>query len=143
MVTVRRIIWTLASSSSWAARRRFCRLRPVASVVGGGLVDFPHRAAADDRAQPEAAGHLVGEATDVAAHESVLEVAPRFGERLGFARIGLGLVGLQSGADILADVDVGDVDRDDLESRVRVEPPLECSTECETTEPDGTEMHLR
>ena len=43
----------------------------------------------------------------------------------GHAGIGLGLVGLQPGADVLADVDVGNVDRHDLEGRLRVEPAFQ------------------
>ena len=38
-------------------------------------------------------------------------------------RVGLGLVGLQPGADVVADVDVRDVDRDDFEGGLRIEPP--------------------
>src|SRR6185437_14710880 len=45
-----------------------------------------------------------------------------FGLGLRHARVGLGLVDLQPGADVLADFDIGDVDRDDLEGRVGVEP---------------------
>ena len=43
--------------------------------------------------------------------------------RLGacHARVGLGLVRLQAGTDVLADVDVGDVDRHDRERRVGIE----------------------
>ena len=44
-----------------------------------------------------------------------------FGRGPGDADVGLGLVGLQAGADVLADVDVGNVDRDDLKRRLRVE----------------------
>ncbi len=43
----------------------------------------------------------------------------------GHAHVGLGLVGLQAGADVLAHVDVGDVDRDDLERRLRVEAAVQ------------------
>jgi hypothetical protein len=39
----------------------------------------------------------------------------------GDARVGLRLVRLQPGANILADVDVGDVDRDDLERGLRIQ----------------------
>ena len=35
---------------------------------------------------------------------------------------GLGLIGLQAGADVVAHVDVGNVDRDDFERRLRIEP---------------------
>jgi hypothetical protein len=44
------------------------------------------------------------------------------------SRIGLGLVGLQAGADVFADFDVGDVDRDDLERRVGVEAAVKPSS---------------
>ena len=47
--------------------------------------------------------------------------AASLGLRAGHARVGLGLIGLQPGADVLADIDVGDVDRDDGEGRVRVQ----------------------
>ena len=50
---------------------------------------------------------------------------PLLGLGPGHARVGFGLVGLQAGADVLADVDVGDVDRDDLERRLGVEAAVE------------------
>ena len=46
-----------------------------------------------------------------------------FGLGAGDARVGLGLVGLQAGADVVAHVDVGDVDRDDLERRAARRAP--------------------
>ena len=39
----------------------------------------------------------------------------------GNTRVCFSLVGLQSRTDVLTNVDVGDVDRDDLESRLRIE----------------------
>ena len=48
-----------------------------------------------------------------------------FGHGAGHAGVGLGRVGLQAGADVLADLDLGDVDRDDLERRLRVEAAVE------------------
>ncbi len=48
------------------------------------------------------------------------EGAALFGLGAGDAGVGFGLVGLQASADVLADVDVGDVDRDDLKRRVGV-----------------------
>ena len=41
--------------------------------------------------------------------------------RAGHAGIGLGLIGLQPGADVVADVDIGDIDRHDFERRLRIE----------------------
>ncbi len=49
-------------------------------------------------------------------------VLPFGGFRLRDAAVGFGLRRLQFGADVLADVDVGDVDRDDLERRSGIEP---------------------
>ena len=43
----------------------------------------------------------------------------------GDPRVGLGLQGLEVGADVVADVDVGDVDREDLVGGAGVEPLLE------------------
>ena len=40
---------------------------------------------------------------------------------LGHDEVCMGLVGLQLGTDVVADVDVGDVDREDLERRAGVE----------------------
>ena len=51
--------------------------------------------------------------------------ATLFGLGPGHAGVGLGLVGLQPGADVLADVDIGDVDRHDLKRRLRVETAFE------------------
>ena len=48
--------------------------------------------------------------------------AAAFGVGPGNARVGFGLIGLQSGADVLAHVDVGDVDRHDFERGLRIEP---------------------
>ena len=45
-----------------------------------------------------------------------------FGLGTGDAGVGFGLIGLQAGADIFADVDIGDVDRYDLEGRLRSSP---------------------
>ena len=38
-------------------------------------------------------------------------------------RIGLGLIGLQASSDVVPHVDVGDIDRDDFECGLRIEPP--------------------
>ena len=48
--------------------------------------------------------------------------AASFGVGPGDARVGLGLVGLELGADVLADFDIGDIDRDDFERGLRIEP---------------------
>ena len=50
------------------------------------------------------------------------EGPPLLGLGAGHPRVGLGLEGLEVGADIVADVDVGDVDREDLVGRAGVEP---------------------
>ena len=50
------------------------------------------------------------------------ECPPLLGLGLGDALVGFRLVGLQLGADVLADVHVGDVDREDLEGGAGVEP---------------------
>ena len=47
--------------------------------------------------------------------------AALLGFGLGDAQVGGGLVGLQLGPDVLADFDVGHVDRHDLERRLRIE----------------------
>ena len=49
-------------------------------------------------------------------------ILPLGGFGLRDAAVGFGLRGLQLGADVLADVDVGDVDRHDLERRSGIEP---------------------
>ena len=49
---------------------------------------------------------------------------PLLGQCLGFAGIGLGLICLQPGADVLADVDICDINRNNLERRMSVETQL-------------------
>ena len=53
------------------------------------------------------------------------EGAALLGLGAGDARVGFGLEGLQVGADVVADVDIGDVDRQDLVGRAGVEPLFE------------------
>ena len=53
------------------------------------------------------------------------EGPPLLGLGPGDPGVGLGLDGLEVGADVVADVDVGDVDREDLEGRAGVEPLLQ------------------
>ena len=55
------------------------------------------------------------------------EGAAFLGLGAGDPRVGFGLKGLQVGADVVADVDIGDVDRQDLVGRAGVEPFLEHS----------------
>ena len=45
-----------------------------------------------------------------------------FGASTGDAGVGLGPVGLKSCSDVLAHIDIGNVDRDDLESGLVIEP---------------------
>src|SRR5437870_1496423 len=51
--------------------------------------------------------------------------APAFGPGAGDAGVGLSLIGAQASADILPHVNVGNVNRHDLERRVRIELPAE------------------
>ena len=55
--------------------------------------------------------------------------AAHFGFRLGDALVGVGLLGLQFRADVVANIDVGDIDRENLEGRAAIESF--CSTSLE------------
>ena len=52
-----------------------------------------------------------------------------FGFGTSDARVGFGLVGLQAGTDVLSNIDVGDINRDDLKCGVRIQPRAKTALE--------------
>src|SRR5438105_321115 len=70
-------------------------------------------------------GTVFGLLGDVFLVEGDGHGAALFGFGLEAALVGFGLVGLELGADVFADVDVGDVDGEDLEGGVGVEALVE------------------
>ena len=51
--------------------------------------------------------------------------SPTFGIRPGHACVCLGLIRLKAGTDVVAHVDIGNIDRHDFERRLRIESPGE------------------
>ena len=71
-------------------------------------------------------GRGLSETTAICRYLEELHPEPAlFGASLGYLHVGLGLVSLETCADVFTDVDISNVDRYDLEGRLRIDTAIQ------------------